>query len=119
MEKSNNGIIEIRTYNLKPNTGGEFDRIITEQSVPMLKRWNVNVIAFGNSLDNKDNYFLIRSYQNLEERKGSQDAFYASNEWVSGPRESIISLIQNYTEVVIYVNDEIKKICSNVIQPKL
>src|SRR6266498_1665418 len=74
-------VVEIRTYKLRPGSGAEFHRTVVEESVPMLQRWGVDVVAFGPSLDDDDSYYLIRSYPSLEERQRSQDAFYGSDEW--------------------------------------
>ena len=39
-------ITEIRTYKLKKGCSEIFFKIFTEQSLPMLKRWDVNVIDY-------------------------------------------------------------------------
>ena len=67
----------------------------------MLKRWNINVVAYGPSLHDENSYFLIRSFENIEDRGKKEDAFYGSQEWIKGPRESVLALIDNYTTVVI------------------
>jgi hypothetical protein len=95
------GIIEIRTYKLKAGTGAEFHRAVVEESMPMLQRWGVEVIAFGPSLDDEDAYYLIRAYSSLEELDRSQDAFYGSDEWREGPREAIVSRIESQLSVVL------------------
>lgn len=94
-------LIEIRAYNLKPGTRAEFHRLVCEESVPMLKRWGVDVVAFGPSLHDEDSYYLIRAYASLEDRQSSQDAFYGSAEWRQGPREAIVSKIESDTSIVI------------------
>lgn len=94
-------VVEIRTYALKPGAGPEFHRLVQEESIPMLERWGVEVVAFGPSLDDDDAYCLIRRYQSLDERERSQDAFYGSDEWRQGPREAIVSLIESSTSVVL------------------
>jgi len=48
------GVIEIRTYKLEPGAGPEFHRLAVEESLPMLKRWGVEVVAIGPSLDDED-----------------------------------------------------------------
>jgi hypothetical protein len=58
-------------------------------------------VAFGPSLHDEDSYFLIRSYKDLQNLQQSEDAFYSSEEWKKGPREAILSLILNYTTVVL------------------
>jgi hypothetical protein len=94
-------VVEIRTYKLKPGSGPEFHRTVVEESVPMLQRWGVEVVAFGPSMDDDESYYLIRSYASLEERQHSQDAFYGSDEWRHGPREAIVSRIESDSTVVL------------------
>jgi hypothetical protein len=93
--------VEIRTYNLKPGTRAEFHRLVVEQSLPMLRRWQVDVVAFGPSLHDDDSYFLIRAYTSLEDRERSQEAFYGSDEWRRGPRQAIVDCIENDASVVL------------------
>lgn len=95
------GVAEIRTYALRPGTGAEFKRLFVEEALPMLKRWGVDVVDFGVSLDDDDAFYLIRRYPNLEERQRSQDEFYGSDEWRDGPREAILSRIEGYITVVM------------------
>ena len=71
----------------------------------MLKRWNVDVVAFGPSLHDENSYYLIRHYDSLVHREESEDAFYGSDEWRQGPREAIIALIESYTEIVLELDE--------------
>jgi hypothetical protein len=97
--------IEIRSYNLKPGTQEEFHRLFLEQAFPMLQRWNVDVVAYGPSLHDSNSYFLMRRFDSLAKREESEESFYGSDEWKHGPRESIIALIENYTEIVLELDD--------------
>ncbi len=99
--------IEIRAYNLKPGTQNEFHRLVLEKSLPMLKRWKVDVVTFGPSPHDENSYYLIRAYKSLQDRQASQDAFYGSDEWRKGPRDEIVGLIENYTTVVIDMDKEV------------
>lgn len=94
-------IVEIRSYNLKPGTASEFHRLVTEQSVPMLRRWQLDLVAYGPSRHDDASYFLIRAYTSLEDRQRSEDAFYGSEEWRQGPRDAILACINSYTTVVL------------------
>jgi hypothetical protein len=96
-----NRFVEIRSYNLRPGMRDRFHRLVVEQSVPMLNRWDVDVVLFGPSPHDQDSYFLMRSYTSLEERQRSQDAFYASDEWRRGPRQAIVDCIESDTSVVV------------------
>ncbi len=98
-------VVEIRSYALKPGTRIAFDRLMAEQALPMLRRWNVDVVAYGPSLHDEDSYFLIRAYADLAQRQSSQDAFYGSDEWREGPREAVLALIETFTSVVMLLDD--------------
>lgn len=94
-------ITEIRIYKLKENTATEFNKVFSEQSLPMMKRWKVNVVDYGFSLIDANSFYLIRRYENLERRKESQEAFYGSNEWINGPEKSIMNCIDTYNTSVV------------------
>jgi len=94
-------ITEIRIYKLKEHTANEFLKVFTEQSLPMMKRWKVNVVDYGFSLIDKDSFYLIRRYENLEHRKESQAAFYGSDEWINGPEKAIMDCIDTYNTAVV------------------
>ena len=34
-----------------------------------------------------------------------EDAYYASDDWRQGPRERILALIENYTDIVLEVDE--------------
>jgi len=97
--------VEIRSYNLKPGTRSALHALLTEQGLPMLRRWNVDVVAHGPSLHDEDSYVLIRAYTSLEERQRSQDAFYGSDEWRQGPRKAMLAMIDSYTSVVLELDE--------------
>lgn len=103
MQKS----VEIRSYNLKPGTRPGFHHRMLNEAVPMLKRWKVDVVAFGPSPHDEDSYYLIRCYDSLHDREQSQDAFYGSDEWRKGPREPILALIDNYASIVLELDESL------------
>ena len=94
-------ITEIRIYKLKENSAQTFNKVFTEQSLPMMKRWKINVVDYGFSLIDKDSFYLIRNYDHIEQRKESQDAFYGSAEWVNGPEKEIMNCIDTYNTTLI------------------
>src|SRR4030095_10543419 len=100
-----NSFVEVRSYTLKPGTRAEFHRLFLEEALPLLQRWNVYVVAYGPSLHDENSYYLMRRFDNLAHREQIEDAFYSSDEWRQGPREAIVSLIENYTEVVLELDD--------------
>jgi len=100
-----NHFVEIRSYTLKPGTREEFQRLFLEEALPMLHRWNVDVVAYGPSLHDKNSYYLMRRFDSLAHREQSEDSFYGSPEWRQGPREAIIACIEGYTEFVLEVDE--------------
>ena len=100
-------LVEIRSYNLKPGSRDEFHHLVSEESLPLLKRWGVDVVAFGPSPHDSSSYYLIRAYESLDDRQSSQDAFYGSSEWRQGPREAIVSLIESDTSIVIEMDSSV------------
>jgi hypothetical protein len=97
--------LEIRSFNLKPGTRAQFHELASTQSIPMLRRWNIDVVAHGASPHDDDSYYVMRSYASLAEREQSHDAFYGSDDWRKGPREAILALIEHYIDVVIEVDE--------------
>ena len=97
--------IEIRSYTLKPGTRDKFHRLFLEEAFPLLKRWNVDVVSYGPSLHDENSYYLIRSFESLAQRDASENAFYSSDEWRQGPRERILACIENYSEIVLELDD--------------
>ncbi|HDR1884293.1 TPA: NIPSNAP family protein [Pasteurella multocida] len=96
-----NQVIEILQYRLKPQSGQTFHQIMCEISVPLHKQHGIDVIAYGNSLHDIDSYYLIRAFETETKLQQQLDAFYASDDWRDGPRESIIRLIESSLKSVI------------------
>jgi hypothetical protein len=93
-------ITEIRIYKLKENVSETFNRVFIEQSLPMMERWKINVVDYGFSLSDKESFYLIRNYESIEQRKVSQDAFYGSEEWISGPEKELMNCIDTYNTTI-------------------
>ena len=113
--KQNKMITEIRIYKFKENSAEKFIKVFTEQSLPMMKRWKINVVDYGFSLIDKESFYLIRNYESVAQRKESQDAFYGSDEWINGPEKEIMNCIDTYNTIVTdnatlltKLNDEIR-----------
>ena len=97
-------ILEIRTYRLKPGTRDEFVRLMREESLPLLKKWGVDVVDAGASLvaeDGAEEAYLIRAFSSIAEREQQEAAFYRSDEWRRGPRDAVLSRIESYHTIVI------------------
>lgn len=98
---ASNTIIEIFTINLKPGTITQFHQLYITESLPLQKKWNIEVVVHGPSLHDENSYYVIRSFRSLEDRQESEDAFYGSDDWKKGPRTALLAMIENYTTAVI------------------
>jgi hypothetical protein len=100
-----NHFIEIRSINLKLGRRAEFHRLYIEEALPLLKRWNFAVVAYGPSLHDENSYYVIRHFESLAQREEMEDAYYASDDWRKGPREAMLALIENYTDIVLELDE--------------
>lgn len=104
-EQGKSRVVEVRSYNLKPGTRDRFQETFLKEALPMLKRWKVDVVAYGPSRHDTDSWFLMRAFDSVDQRQKDEDAFYGSEEWKQGPRERILADIVSYTTIVIDVDD--------------
>ena len=100
-----NHFLEIRSYNLRAGRREEFHQLFLEVAFPLLKHWNIDVVSHGPSLHDENSYYLMRRYDSLAHREESENTFYGSEEWRQGPREAILACIENYTEVVLALDE--------------
>lgn len=96
--------LEIRSYTLKAGSRARFHELFERQSLPLLRRFGVDVVAYGPSGHDDVSYFLIRSFPGLTDRERTEDAFYGSPEWREGPRDEVLDAIETYTTVVVQVD---------------
>lgn len=71
-----------------PGSHEKFHRLFFEEAMPLLKRWNIDVVAYGPSLHDENSYYLMRRYDSLAQREESENAFYGSDEWRRGAARS-------------------------------
>jgi ketosteroid isomerase-like protein len=98
-------VLEIRSYNLKSGSREKFHELFLREALPLLRRWKVDVVAYGPSLHDRDSYFLMRAFTSLDNRERTEDLFYGSAEWRNGPRAAVLAAIESYTTAVIRVDD--------------
>ena len=108
-----NHLIEIRSIILKPGTREAFRQLYIEKALPLLIRWNFDVVAHGPSLHDEDTYYVIRRFEGLAQREQIEETYYASDDWRQGPREMIMSMIETYTDIVLELDDEtVERLCT-------
>ena len=94
-------MIEILILNLRPGTRDEFHQLYEKESLPLQRKWNLEVVAHGPSLHDDNSYYVIRSFKSLEERDKLQNAFYNSDDWQKGPRTAILSNTEHFATIVV------------------
>jgi NIPSNAP len=109
-------ILEIRVYTLKKGTREAFHQRFLRESLPMLRRRAVDVVAYGPSLHDADSYYLARSFASLDDRTRSEDAFYGSSEWINGPRDAVLAAIETYSTVVVRADDQALEALRRLVQ---
>jgi hypothetical protein len=60
-DRADDAVLEIRTYQLRPGAGAQFDRLFRERARPLLDRHGIDVVWHGPSMDDPDSYTLMRS----------------------------------------------------------
>ena len=64
-----------------------------------------DVLAHGPSLHDQTTYYVIRRFDSLARREQMEDAYYVSDDWRKGPRESMPVLIESYVDAVFEADD--------------
>ena len=100
-DPASNSIIEILTIDLKPGRRDEFHKLYVSEALPLLKKWNFEVLACGPSLHDVNSYYVIRRFKSLEDRQKSEDAYYSSDDWQEGPRSTILALVDDFAYAVL------------------
>jgi hypothetical protein len=80
--------------------GEEFDRPFRQSSLPLLKSFHIETVAFGPSNNDPERYPLIRSFPSESERVTQLDTFYGSPAW-DECKGAILPLIESLHQVVI------------------
>jgi UDP-glucose 4-epimerase len=88
-------LMELRFRKLKSGSGATFHSLVSETSVPLMHAAGMVVVAYGQSLHDPNHYYLMRTYDNLEQLQASQEVFFSSSAWRMGPREQIVALIES------------------------
>lgn len=101
-------VLDIRTYKLTPKAGKAFDRIVREDTLPMLERAGIRVVAYGPSADDDDTYYLIRRFDSAVEREEQLDSFYGSDEWRRNYRKQVAELVEAYHVAVVQLTRAVR-----------
>lgn len=98
-------LVEIRTYKLKPGTAERFVSAFHD-ALPLVRASGMDVVAFGRSNHEHESFYLVRAYENLDQLKVQQDAFYSSDVWRQGPRAPLVSCLEDYLNTLLWLSDQ-------------
>ena len=111
-------MIEILILDIKAGKRDQFHQLYERESLPLLKKWNIHVIAHGPSLHDTNSYYVIRSFKSLQDRQELEDAFYNSDDWKDGPRTAILGLVNHFAYTVIS-SERLKEIFTQAASPRV
>lgn len=94
-------VLDLRTYRLVPGGREVFDDILREKALPMLGRYEIDVVGYGPSLADDEHYYLARAFSSNARREQRLGAFYGSDEWQQQYDRTVSELIETYHPVVI------------------
>ncbi|HJV90121.1 MAG TPA: hypothetical protein VJ623_07450 [Holophagaceae bacterium] len=98
-------VVEVRTYRLKRGVRPAFHALMEGESLPLVRAWGMDVVAFGPCREDADGYVLIRAYDDVAHLRASQEAFYGSEAWRQGPREAVLAGLEAHLSVVFALDE--------------
>jgi hypothetical protein len=113
---ASDAVIEILILDIKPGKRDQFHKLYERESLPLLKKWNIHVVAHGPSLHDANSYYVIRSFKSLQDRQELEDAFYNSGDWKDGPRTAILELVDHFAYTVI-ANETLQETAARTALP--
>ena len=96
-------LVEIRAYRLKPGSRAGFHAAATNEALPMVRTYGMDVVTHGPVPNDDNGYFLVRSFASLAELTAQEDEFYGSTAWREGPREALVSRIETYVDTLLWL----------------
>lgn len=88
-------LTEMLSYTLKVCSISEFHHIMLTESLPLHRQAGIDVIWAGPAIQSEVGYCLIRCFASEAEMESTLSSFYASQAWIQGPREAIVSRIES------------------------
>jgi len=99
-------VVEILIYTLKSGMADDFHSIMKDVSVPLHVDNGIDVVWYGPSLHSSDGYVLIRAFSSMASLHSAQENFYNSEAWRFGPREAIVSSIEQSLKGVVEMTED-------------
>jgi NIPSNAP len=94
-------VLEVRVFRLRPGTREKFHDLLTTGVVDLLARHGITLVDAGPSALDDTGYYVIRAFPSVEERAETLSRHYASEEWLSRYDEAVMGMIDSYHTVVL------------------
>jgi len=94
-------LLELRMFSLQPGTRDEFHRISRDGTIPLMRRHQIEVLAFGPCLNDENGYYLLRGFESEEDRVQRSQVIYATEEWERSYDQPVTAMIADYRTAVL------------------
>ena len=106
MDAATSPVLELRNYRLKPGMRDAFHRLLSDETLPLVRASGIRVVRNEPSLHDADSYVLIRAFDSLDRRTEQEEAFYGSELWLTQYEARVMAMIDFYVTVVVPADSE-------------
>ena len=104
VESQFNGVItEVRTYRIKAGRREEFLAHFDTSVLPLQRSKGMAIVGPFRDVENGDTIVWLRIFPSLDDRKRMLDAFYESDEWKGGLKETTADMIESHSQAVVWL----------------
>lgn len=94
-------VIEMRTYKLKPGCRDRFLEVFRTKSMPAHAEIGMKILGPFLSLEDKDAFFFMRGFPDLESRELMKAKFYEGELWKRELEQVLMPMIEKYEVVLV------------------
>jgi hypothetical protein len=95
------GIIEMRTYRIKPGMRAAFLEIFRTRSMPAHREIGMKILGPFLAIDDPDVFFFMRGFPDLESREPMKERFYEGPLWKQELEHELMPMIEKYDVVLV------------------
>lgn len=74
-----------------------------EGTVPLMRKWGINVLGHWLSSTDEDTFFLVRAFKDADDRRTVSEAFYAGEEWLAF-EDTVMGMVEDYHAVTTSIS---------------
>jgi hypothetical protein len=100
-------IVEMRTYRTKPGRREEFLAIFREKSMPAHREIGMKIMGPFPSIEDKDVFFFMRAFPDLERREPMKAKFYEGELWKRELEQKLLPILEKYDVVLVEAEEDL------------